>query len=55
MVLETLFSYMLPQLHDHMQDLGVSISQFTVSWFLCLFSEAPLALRTPDAVGLLAG
>eukprot|EP00466_Bigelowiella_natans_P002113 jgi/Bigna1/142361/aug1.69_g17069 len=44
-VLESLFSYYLPDLYDHMKKLEVTIASFTTSWFICLFMETPVPYK----------
>ena len=41
-VLEDLLRFALPSLYSHFNGMDVSISAFTVSWFMCLFMEAPI-------------
>ncbi|XXQ39739.1 TBC1 domain family member 31 [Plasmodiophora brassicae] len=41
-VLRDMLSYEEPQLYDHLTSHGVNLDTFTVSWFLCLFMEAPV-------------
>lgn len=42
LVFTSLVSYYLPDLYDHLKAHGVTVASFTVSWFVCLFVEAPL-------------
>ena len=42
LVFTSLVSYYLPELHDHLKAHSVTVASFTVSWFVCLFVEAPL-------------
>jgi hypothetical protein len=42
LVFGSLVSYFLPKLADHLRQFDVAIPSFTVSWFVCLFVEAPL-------------
>ena len=44
-VLEDLFSFSQPSLHDHMLKYDVRISMFSVSWFLCMFVESPISIN----------
>ena len=41
-VFSSLVSYFLPSVFDHLRHFDVTIPSFTVSWFVCLFVEAPL-------------
>lgn len=42
LVFSSLVQYFLPSLYDHLKQYDVTIPSFTVSWFVCLFVEAPL-------------
>jgi len=44
-VLDSLFSFYLPELYDHMNKLEVGVASFTTSWFICLFMETPVPYK----------
>jgi hypothetical protein len=49
-VFSSLVSYFLPSVYDHLRQFDVTIPSFTVSWFVCLFVEAPLECTRMDEI-----
>ena len=42
LVLTDIVQFHEPEIHQHLSSVGISVAEFCVGWFLCLFMESPL-------------